>query len=150
LCGQRRKPKPRFDQTQDRDGLVLRMIDETLLCELGYNDGWNARAWAPFVTRRRRNVVPPAAILIVRHDDHGTLPNLSVRLNGSDDLGDMVLPANLVGVAGMLIVGPKRFDEGDSRQSIVRDIGKEILLILQMRGLGRGTVRIVLIVRKGL
>ena len=66
---------------------------------------------------RWRNMVPAAAVLIIGHNDRARVPNIAVP-HGVDDIGYMLLASHDVGVAGMLIVDPGKFDERDCRQPV--------------------------------
>src|SRR5579864_6499475 len=62
---QHRQIEPSGDKAQDRSGVVLGVIDETLLRERRDDEGRNARARTPAVGLRRGDMVPEPAILVV-------------------------------------------------------------------------------------
>lgn len=78
---------------------------------------------------RRRNVVPTATMLIVGHDDKAIVPVLTV-LDSLDNIGDVLLTLQQVGIAWVLIVGAERFDEAYGRQIVILQIEEEIGLVL--------------------
>src|SRR5262249_46895548 len=80
---------------------------------------------------RRADVVPAAAVLIVGDDD-GSVGPVGTVLHGVDNVGDMLLASQQVGVAGVLVVRAERFDEGDGRQAAVGEIGEEVVLVGQV------------------
>ena len=94
---------------------------------------------APLV-RRRGDVVPAAAVLVVGDDDGGVLPVGAV-LHGLHQVGDVLLALLEVGVARVLVVRAERLDEGDGRQAVVLQRGEEVGLVLQVRGPARACRR---------
>src|SRR5262249_22172987 len=128
----RRKAKPALDEFEYRHGLVLVVVDNSLPDEGRDDDGGNADANSPTVrTHRRDDVGPTAAVLVLRHDDDAGFPDLAV-LHGLDQVGDVLLAGDDIGVARVLVVLADRLDESDRRQFSGGDIGEEIGLVLQM------------------
>src|SRR5262245_50326828 len=84
------------------------------------------------ITYRRNNVVPTASVLIIRNNDDAVFPDRTV-LHSRDEVGDMLLACDDIGVAGVLVVLADRLHEAHWRQVARGDIGQELCLILQMR-----------------
>lgn len=148
-----RKIKPEFQQLQNRDGLVLPVVDVTTTGKRRDDDSRNAGTGAPTVASdRRRNVVPPTTILIVRHNDRALVPHIAV-LHSADDVCDMLLPSDYVRITGMFVVDSRKLDECDRRQPVVLQVGQELGLVLQVRirsggvGIERGRSRVVCVGR---
>ena len=99
-----------LDELQDGRRVVLGVVDEALLGERRDDDRRHARARAPLVDHRRRDVVPAAAVLVVGDDDGGVVPVRAV-LDRADQIGDVLLAVEQGGVAGVLVVGAERLDE---------------------------------------
>src|SRR5262249_5320051 len=120
------------DGPQDGQSVVLRMIDKSLFGIRGDDDGGNAGAVAPeSVVVRRSDMVPTAAVLVVSDDDSRVRP-IGAVLNGVDDIGDMLLPVEYVGVARMFIVRANRLDEANGRQVSIGQVIEEIEFVLEM------------------
>ena len=120
-----------LDQLQDRCGVVDRMVDEALLGKGRDDDGGNPRARPPFVGRRRRDMVPQPAILVISHDDDAVLPQRAV-LDRLDDPGGVGVTLEDIGITWVLILLADRLEEGDGRQGAGGDVRHHDLLVLQM------------------
>src|SRR5262249_24594511 len=73
----------------------------------------------------------------VGHNDRALVPDIAVPY-GVDDIGDVLLASDNVGVTGMFVVDSGKLDKRDRRQPIVVEIVQELCLILQVRvGAGR-------------
>src|SRR5258708_24067903 len=94
---------------------------------------------------RRGDMVPAAAIFIVSNDDDGAVGVETVGLNRASQVRDVLLAAREICVAGMFVIGTKRLDEANRRESAVRQVVEERLFVLQVRGgaSGRGIQRAV-------
>src|SRR5208337_3824302 len=53
------------------------------------------------------------------------------------------LPAKQAGISGMLVVRPERLHEADGRQGAVAEGSEEIRLVLQVSGLGLGSIGVI-------
>jgi hypothetical protein len=71
-------------------------------------------------------------------------------LDGRDKRRDVLLAAQFVGVAGMLIVCPQWLNETDCRQAPVSEIRKKAQLTLEVRRFGRSAVGVVRVIGEGL
>ena len=97
---------------------MLFVIHKTSLGKRADHDCGDARTVPPnAVLGRRRNVIPSATMLIVGHDDEAVVPVLAV-LDSLDNVGDMLLALQQVGIAWVLVVGAKRLDEAYGRQIV--------------------------------
>src|SRR5215475_9247589 len=66
---ERRQTKPALDEFENRDRLVLVIIDDSLADEWRNDDSGNSNTHAPAVrAHRRSHVVPTASVLVVRDD----------------------------------------------------------------------------------
>jgi len=74
-------------------------------------------------------MVPTSAILVIGDDNGGVFPEAAV-LDGLDDVGDVLLAAQKIGVTGMLIIRTQRLDKGYRRQLIAQQIAEERRLVL--------------------
>ena len=109
--GQWREVKPEFQELQDRDGFVFRVVNLTAARQWRDDDRGNANTGAPTVgPHGRRNVIPAAAILIVCHDDRARIPDVAVSY-GVDDIGNVLLACHNIGVARMFIVDAGKFNK---------------------------------------
>src|SRR5262249_33187513 len=122
-----------LDGLQDGQGVVPGVVHETLLGVGGDDDGGDAGAVAPGAVAEvgRADVVPEAAVLVVGDDDGGVGPGVAV-LDGVDDVGDVLLALQQVGVTGVLVIGADRLDEADRGQTAVGQVGEERRLVLQV------------------
>src|SRR6266404_1071796 len=106
-----REMKSGFQKLQDRDGFEFRVINITAACQRRDDDRGNANTGAPTIASHgRRDVVPAAAVLIVRDDNRAFVPDIAV-LHSVDDIRDMLLPSHYVGVPGMFVVDPRKLDK---------------------------------------
>ena len=107
------------------------MVHETLLGVRRDDDRRHAAAGPPLVFGRRCNVVPEAAVLVIR-DDHYCMRGLWAVLDVLEQLDHMVFADQHIGVAGVLVVLAQRLDERDSRQRARIGFGDEMGLVLEM------------------
>src|SRR5215207_8140384 len=131
---------PVGDELQDRRRLVLGVVDVPLAGERRDDDGRNARTGTEEVgpvaggaPLRRRDVVPQAAVLVVRDDDgeavlHGAL------FHEPDDASELVVAGEEVGVAGVLVQHADGLVERHRRELARLDIGLERARVAQVRG----------------
>ena len=91
-----------------------------------------APAIAPARAGRRWHVVPEAAVLVVGDDDQHARP-LRPAPQPLENIGDMRVAAQQIGVGGMLIVAPDRLVEHHRREPPRIDVAQEILAVPQMQ-----------------
>src|SRR6266481_5966973 len=109
---QRLEAEPARDQLQDRRRIVERMVDIAALAEGRDDDRGNARAGSPAIGGRWRDVIPPPAVLVVRDDDRHR-PELPAGDELRNDVGDMPVAGEDVGVARVLGEAALRLVERD-------------------------------------
>lgn len=144
-----------LDEAEDRGSFVLGVIHKALPDHRSDEDGGNASSGTPLVDDGRSDMIPAAAELIVRDDDQRILGVLAL-LDGRDEIRDMLLPREQVGVARVLVVRTERLYEADCGKPLAREVGEEIGFILQVPCRPRVAVavgekwRVVVVVREGL
>src|SRR5262249_28871704 len=109
---------------------------ESLLRERRHDQGGNARAGTEAVDRRRRDVVPGAAVLVVGDDDGAAAPERAP-LEPSEDARHLVIAARDVGITAMLALRAARLPERHRGQAAVGDRGQQVGLVLQVLGARR-------------
>src|SRR3546814_4420754 len=85
-AGELLQPEPPRDETRDRAGVVDRVIDLAVARVRRDDERRDARARPPAIALGRRDMIPPAAILVEGDDDEHLLPlrdRKSTRLNSS-------------------------------------------------------------------
>src|SRR5438132_6752654 len=106
-----REVKPEFERLQNRNGFVFSVIDITVACQWRDDNSRDTNTCATtVVSHRRRNMVPAAAILIVRKNNRARVPDIAV-LNSPHNICDVLLSSDDIGIAGMLIIDTGEFDE---------------------------------------
>src|SRR6266511_2040217 len=134
-CAERLELVPVLERRNDRRRVVLDAVDDEVILEVRREDErGDSRSRAPDIVRSgyaalsgRRNVIPLAAELVVRDDDHGVLRARTL-LDRLEQVDEMVTAVGLARVAGMLVLRPERLHEADLPElALVRRRGGEIL-----------------------
>src|SRR5262249_33064209 len=128
---ERREAIAPLEGGEDRRGVVRSVIDDEGPPQVWRHDeGGDPRARTPLIVRsvaislaRRRDAVPRATELVVRHDDHG-VPGAGALLNGVDEGDQVVAAVRLVRVAGMLVLGADRLHKAHGLQLALRVRGR--------------------------
>src|SRR5215471_3687009 len=102
-AGESLESKAPRDELEDRGRVVEGVIDIVLLRHWPEADRRDTRAWPPPVAVGRWHLVPEAAVLVVGHDDQRRRP-CGARLDLPEQLGDVHVTAEYVGVTRVLIV----------------------------------------------
>ena len=99
----------------------------------------------PAIALRRRDVIPEAAVLVIGDDDEHVRP-LRALLEMRDDVGDVRVAGQHVGIARMLVEIALRLVERDLRQLAgidrLDELGAVQAAIAQMLGARRGARRV--------
>src|SRR5262249_7353178 len=104
------------------------------LGERGNNERWDASGRSPAVTppgpRWGRYVVPETAVLVISDDYEHPRP-LWPAPQAFENFGDMRVPAQQIGISGMLIEASDRLIEHHCRKSARIDVAQQILTVLE-------------------
>src|SRR5258708_39638227 len=130
------------------------MINKVAPGKRSDEDCRHARPVAPDSADWRRDVIPAAAVFVVRDDDQRVFPIVAM-LNAAHQVGNVLLPLQQGGVSGMLIVGTQSLDKSDRGQTFLFEVGEEAGFILQVRRRYRVTGAVlewsvVVVIGKGL
>ena len=89
-------------------------------------------------------MVPEAAVLVVGDHDRGGRP-LRSRLDGFDEVDEVLIPEENVRVAGVLVLLAEGLDERHRWQCARSGLAEEVAFVLKMRASGSilGVVRVI-------
>src|ERR1700722_13384724 len=99
-------------------------------------------AGPPPIDFRGRHMIPDAAVLGVGDDDDGIVPDEAF-LDLIDDRRRVIVAADKVGIARMLVIGTNRLIETYRRKRAIPDRADHVPLVLEMLGASRRPLGVI-------
>src|SRR3546814_18302780 len=102
------------------------MVDVTFFGERGNHDSRYPRTGPPAVSLRRRHMIPPTAVFVVRHNNDGVC-QLRPALNMIDNGSEVTVAGGHIGIASLHIQAALRLIEGNGRSPAGIDIPEQAI-----------------------